>query len=295
MASRPLYGGQALIEGVMMRGPRAAAMAVRRPDGGIEVKVEKLGQWAGRVPGGSWPLVRGVVGLVESLAIGLGALSFSANVSSPEEEQLTPAQVRITMWISALLAVGIFVVLPTFVTGFLGRWGWSHLELNMAEGLLRVVLLVGYLLLISRMAEIQRVLEYHGAEHKTIAALEAGAPLTPLSVKRFSRFHPRCGTSYLLFVALVAVFVFSFLGWPSLFWRVTSRLILLPLVAGLAYEVLRLSARGGDALWARAVAAPGLWMQRWTTREPDEEELEVAIAALEAAREAEEEAEVRQA
>ncbi|MBT9259106.1 MAG: DUF1385 domain-containing protein [Clostridiales bacterium] len=295
MAAQPLYGGQALIEGVMMRGPQVAAMAVRRPDGGIEIRVEKLGQWAHRVPGGRWPLVRGVVGLVESLAVGLGALSFSANVASPEEEQLTPGQVRWTMVLSALLAVAIFVILPTWVTGFLVRWGWSHLALNMAEGLLRVILLVGYLLLISRMEEIQRVLQYHGAEHKTIAAFEAGAPLTPRSVQQFPRFHPRCGTSYLLFVALVAVFIFSFLGWPSLFWRVTSRLLLLPLVAGLAYEVLRLSAKGGEALWARAVAAPGLWMQRWTTREPDEGQLEVAIAAFMAVREAEGHGEVREA
>lgn len=275
-----VYGGQAVIEGVMMRGPRSMAVAVRRPDGGIALDQKDLGQWARRWPWARLPVVRGLVTLAESLSLGFGALMFSASAASQEDEQLTPAQMRWTVAVATIAGLGVFVVLPTWLIGLLRHAVHSSLQLNLIEGLLRLAILWAYLYGISRTAEIQRVLQYHGAEHKAIAAFEAGLPLTVAHAARQSRFHPRCGTSYLLFVALVAVALFALMGWPSLLWRVASRLVLLPLVAGLAYELLRFSARYETRLWARCIVAPGLWMQRLTTREPDERQLEVAIAAL---------------
>lgn len=278
-----VYGGQAVIEGVMMRGPDTMAVAVRRPDGGIEVRRDRLGRWAERLPGGRWPLVRGLVTLAESLSLGFGALMFSANAASEEDEQLSPSEMRWTVVVATAVGLGVFVVMPTWLIGLMRGAVHSNLYLNLIEGGLRLLILWGYLFAISRTREMQRVLEYHGAEHKSIAALEAGDALTPESAARHSRFHPRCGTSYLLFVALVAVALFALIGWPSLLWRVLSRLVLLPVVAGLAYEILRASARFEGSGWARAVQAPGLWMQRLTTREPDRDQLEVAITALRAA------------
>ncbi|MBE3589770.1 MAG: DUF1385 domain-containing protein [Firmicutes bacterium] len=264
----------------MMRGPRCMAVAVRRPDGGIALEQRDLGEWLRRWPWARLPLVRGLVTLAESLALGFGALMFSAGAASEEEDPLTPGQMRWTVVAATAAGLGLFVVLPTWLIGLLRHAVPSSLGLNLIEGAVRLGILWAYLYAISRTAEIQRVLQYHGAEHKAIAAFEAGLPLTVENAARQSRFHPRCGTSYLLFVALVAVALFALLGWPSLLWRILSRLVLLPVVAGLAYELLRLSARHETRLWARWVAAPGLWMQRLTTREPDAAQLEVAIAAL---------------
>lgn len=282
-----LYGGQAVIEGVMMRGPERMAVAVRQPDGAIVVHEEAVGRWAERLGLGRWPLLGGLVTLAESLSLGLAALMFSANAASEPDERLTRGEMRWTVAIATVVAVGVFVVLPTWLVGLLAGAFRSSVALNLVEGTARVAILVAYLYGISRTREMQRVLGYHGAEHKAIAALEAGARLAPETVRAFPRFHPRCGTSYLLFVAFVALVLFTAFGWPSFIVRVVSRIVGLPLVAALAYELLRASARRPGALWARCVQAPGLWMQRLTTREPDEGQLEVAIAALEAVRRAE--------
>lgn len=293
-AVQPTYGGQAVIEGVMMRGPRRMAVAVRRPDQTIAVRDTEVVPWSARWPFLKWPVVRGAVGVIEALALGLDALMYSANqVAETEEEQLTSGQMTLSMVMAVFLAVGIFVVLPTWAIHFLEPMITSSFMLNLVEGALRFVILTLYIMSISLMPDIRRVLQYHGAEHKVIHTIEAGQALTVDNARRFPTLHPRCGTSFLLFLALISVFVFAFTGWPNIWERLLVRLGFFPLVAGLAYEVIRLSGRafrGECALWLKPFIAPGLWFQKLTTREPDDSQLEVAIVALEAAMEVNEHA-----
>lgn len=275
------YGGQAVIEGVMMRGPDRAAVAVRAADRTI-VRVERgLTPPAARWPVFRLPVLRGMAALWEALTLGVWSLLWSANQSLEQEgESLSPLEAVATVALAAGLAVLLFAAAPTYLTGLVrgflpGPVFWS----NLVEGLVRIGILVAYIAAIARMKDVQRVLEYHGAEHKAINAHEAGWALEVGSVRRASRFHPRCGTSFLLYVVLVAAFLFSFFGWPGLVARIALRLALLPLVAGLAYEVLKWSSRSRSAL-AAALAAPGIWLQRMTTREPSDDQIEVAIDAL---------------
>lgn len=280
--NRPVqYGGQAVIEGVMMRGPRESAIAIRLPDGEIEVSRQEISSWASR-PILKLPVVRGFVALVQSLIVGTKALTFSANKAAgeEEEEEIGFAAMALTIVIAFGLGLLLFVGVPTgaayLIQGKIPGVVWQ----NLLEGGIRLLVFFLYILAISRLADIQRVFQYHGAEHKAIYTYEAGQPLTVENARKFSTLHPRCGTSFLLIVVVVSIFVFAFLGLHPLWWRIVSRVLLMPLVAGVAYEILRFSARHLESPWLHWMVVPGLLLQRLTTREPDDGQIEVALAAL---------------
>jgi uncharacterized protein YqhQ len=281
---RPVqYGGQAVIEGVMMRGPRECAIAVRLPNGEIELSHLPLNTWVQK-PIWKLPLLRGFAALIDSLIVGTRALTFSANRSLAEDEEVEEElgfwEMALTIGFAFALAIVLFVVLPTgaahlfkgTITGSVGQ--------NFLEGAIRLIVFFLYIVLISRLKDIQRVFQYHGAEHKAIFNHESGKELTVENARLFPRLHPRCGTSFLLIVVVVSIFVFAFVGIHPLWWRILSRVILLPLVAGIAYEILKFSARNFDSPWLHWLIVPGLLLQKLTTREPDEAQLEVALAAL---------------
>lgn len=281
MKAKTNIGGQAVIEGVMMRGPGHIATAVREPAGTITVKKEPLVSITDRFPLLKKPMLRGVVALVESLVYGLKALSFSAQASGEEEEQLSARDIALTMVVAFGLAVVLFVIIPTWAAKYIHSATEDPMLLNLFEGFLRLAIFFAYVGGISVMKDIRRVFAYHGAEHKTIHAYEAGVPLDVEHVRPFSTLHPRCGTNFLLIVMLVSIFVFAFLGWPDLWLRIASRVALLPLIAGIGYEVIRYAGRS-DKKWVAVAIAPGLWLQKLTTREPSDDMIEVAICALEA-------------
>lgn len=275
------YGGQAVIDGVMMRGPDAYAVAVRTPAGDIVTQRTER-----PIPGKRHPLlklvfVRGLAALVDSLTVGVQALLWSANQSlAEEEEKLSGTESALAIGIALVAAIGLFMLLPTLVAAPLLRVGASPALINLAEGLFRLAILVGYMWLIGRWSDVRRVYEYHGAEHKVINAYSAGADWRRAAASgAFSAIHPRCGTAFLLFVVVISVVLFSFFGWPSLWVRLATRLGFLPVIAGLAYEIIRLSDRTRFAP-IRWLVAPGWWLQRLTTREPDAAQLEVAATAL---------------
>ncbi|HEY6627797.1 MAG TPA: DUF1385 domain-containing protein [Acidimicrobiia bacterium] len=271
-------GGQAVIEGVMMRAPGAWSVAVRQPDSTITARREPLARLSERNRAARIPFVRGVLILWESLSLGFRALSWSAEKASGEEEEpLTSSQIGWTMVVAVVLFAGLFIVLPAIAAGFIS--GDSGILFNVVEGLLRLGLFVGYIWAIGRSAEIGRVFEYHGAEHMSIHAYEAGEPLSVESVRRYPPEHPRCGTSFLLIVVLGSIIFFSFFGRPGWAFLIATRLIGIPLIAGVAYELLRWSGTRGGWL-ASALAAPGIWLQKLTTRVPDESQIEVAISSL---------------
>ncbi|MDR3541152.1 MAG: DUF1385 domain-containing protein [Desulfosporosinus sp.] len=281
---RPVqYGGQAVIEGVMMRGPRESAIAVRLPDGTIELTHLKLNSWATK-PILKLPLIRGFVALVDSLIVGMRALTFSANRSMGEEDggedELGFWEMALTIGIAFALGLLLFVGLPTGMAYLLRGKVTGTMWQNLLEGAIRLVVFFMYILLISRLKDIQRVFQYHGAEHKAIFTYEAGAELIVENARPFPRLHPRCGTSFLLIVVVVSIFVFAFVGLHPLWWRLLSRMLLMPLVAGIAYEILKFSSRHLESPWLRWLIVPGLLLQKLTTREPDDAQLEVALAAL---------------
>lgn len=285
-------GGQALMEGIMMRGPEKICVAVRRPDGTLDMTYEdvKHHRWQ------KIPLVRGAAAMIENLVLGYRYLMHSAEVSMPDEAEAEPG--RFEKWLTehtgpavqnffmalaavcgGLLAIVLFMVLPTAIVGLVDSFvplDWGKVLL---EGLLKIALFVGYLFLCTRMKEIHRVFEYHGAEHKTIACYEAGEELTVENVRRHRRFHPRCGTSFMILVLIVSILLFSVLPWSSTGLRVVLKLLLLPAVMGVSYELIKLAGRY-DNLFTRIISAPGLWLQRLTTFEPDDSMIEVAIAAV---------------
>ncbi|ERT59625.1 DUF1385 domain-containing protein [Megasphaera vaginalis (ex Srinivasan et al. 2021)] len=286
---KPIYvGGQAVIEGVMMRGPEYIATAVRTPSGEITVKKDPIRSVGDRFPILKKPFLRGSVALGESLVYGMRSLSYSAQASGEEDEQMSDRQIALTMLFSAALAIVFFVVVPTFGAKFIPGVASDPFRLNIVEGVLRLVVFLLYIWGISLTGDIRRVFEYHGAEHKTIWAYESGLALTVENVRKQSRLHPRCGTNFLLIVMVVSIFVFAFLGWPSLPVRILSRVVLMPVVAGISYEMIRLASRTENPLVA-ALFKPGLWLQYLTTREPHADQIEVAISALEAAKPAEKE------
>jgi uncharacterized protein YqhQ len=292
MASEPRYmGGQAVVEGVMMRGARTWAVAVRDPDGGIEVVTHEVPTWSER-----WtkiPVVRGVTALAESLGLGFKALAWSAERQMPEEERISSRAMGWTMGVALVFFTAIFLVLPSLVNrGVADAFGVSGFEYHLVEGAIRLAIFIGYLVLIAQLKDIKRVFEYHGAEHKAIAAYENGVELTPESAQRFSTEHVRCGTNFLLTVMVVTIFVYAFVGRPSLPYLILSRIVLIPVVAGVSYEVIRFAAKHMERRWVRALMRPGLALQRLTTREPSLDQLEVAIASLRAAMTAEQLAEV---
>jgi uncharacterized protein YqhQ len=285
--SLPSYGGQAVLEGVMMRGSQTCAIAVRSPQGSIVYKDIPLGAlYRSRLA--RLPFLRGLFVLWDSLVLGVSALTFSANVQTGEDEPIDPRSMALTMLVSLVLGVGFFFLLPAGLSHLLESVvGWHSWWANLAEGFFRLALLIGYIWVIGQLADIERVYGYHGAEHKTINAFAAGVELTPEQVKSFPREHPGCGTAFLLTVVVFSILLFSALGPLPLFPKLISRLILLPLLAALAYEYIRFTARLQPYRWARPLIAPNLWLQRLTTREPDETMLEVAIAAFKKMREAE--------
>jgi uncharacterized protein YqhQ len=275
------YGGQAVIEGVMMRGMHHMAIAVRRPSGDIFVHSEPLSAWIYKHPIAKWPFVRGLTMLWDQLVLGMRALMFSADVALEEEGvEFGGPVVWGTVLVSLLVGVALFVVVPMLLVGLVDRYITTALLSNLAEGLVRVLFYLAYLVAVSRMPEIRRVFAYHGAEHKTVNAYEAGVPLTAEDVGQFNTAHTRCGTSLMLMVLALFVLLSTLMGRPPLLWRLLSRLVLIPVVAALSYEFVKFTTRNYDRAWVRLLVAPGFWLQRLTTREPDESMLKVSIAAL---------------
>jgi uncharacterized protein YqhQ len=289
-------GGQAVLEGVMMRGVSTWAVAVRKPapegpavpegaKGEIEVTSEPLVSWAKRHRILRLPVIRGVVALAESLKIGFRALGISANAQLAEEDDAEPIgglTWAFTIALSLALAIGLFFVLPVGATSLIKDELGSALLFWLVEGVLRTAIFIAYIVAISRLPDLRRVFEYHGAEHKTISCFEAGDELAPERAQRYSRLHPRCGTSFLLIVMVLAIFVFAPIGLPEWYWLLASRILGIPLIAGLSYEVIKWAGRNRRKRWVRALMWPGLMLQNLTTREPDHDQLEVAIAALNA-------------
>ena len=276
------YGGQAVIEGVMMRGSRTMAVALRHPDGQIVVKTEPLNEALYCGPISRIPFLRGLVMLWDALGLGMKALMMSADVAAGEEVSFSGPASWGTALLGIGLGVGLFMLLPSFLVGLLAPYIPSEWLTSLFEGIVRLLLIVGYVWVISLMPDMRRVFAYHGAEHKTVNAYEAGMRLTVDKVRPFSTAHTRCGTAFLLTVVVLTFLIFAPFRPPSLLWRMLSRIALLPVIAGIAYEFLRLTARLADRPWMRVIVAPNLALQRLTTREPDDEMLEVAIAALKA-------------
>src|SRR4051812_20442576 len=284
MATRDApVGGQAVLEGVMMRGVSTWAVAVRKPEGEIDVQSFPLVSWTKRHRALRWPIIRGVVALVESLSIGFKALGISANAQLGEDEEDISSGVWAGTIVAALaLAIGLFFVVPVGLTSIFKDKLGSAFLFWLVEGVLRTSIFLGYLWMLSRLRDLRRVFEYHGAEHKTISCFEAGEPLTPENAQKYSRLHPRCGTSFLLIVMIVAIFVFAPLGLPAWYWLVASRILGVPLIAGLSLGVTRGGGKNRRKRWVRAIMWPGMQLQKLTTREPDLSQLAVAVASLEA-------------
>jgi uncharacterized protein YqhQ len=286
------YGGQAVLEGVMMRGPSCWAVAVRTPEGGIQEVVREVSSPMKRHRIWRLPVVRGVIALGESLAIGFRALAISANVAAREEDEegnvvteITRGQIIFSFVIAIGFALMLFKVGPALVTNWLpiDDTAWFVI----VEGVIRVSVFILYIGLIGLLPDLKRVFQYHGAEHKTINALEGGSELTPEQVQKFSLIHPRCGTAFLLWVMVLGIFVFALVGRPVWYWLIVSRILLLPVIAGLAYELIRYAGKHQDNRVLMTLLAPGLWLQRLTTREPSLDQVEVSIRAIEEVRRAE--------
>ncbi len=312
-------GGQAVIEGVMMRGPSKTAIAIRKPDGDIDIDIKPNSSLVAKLKLTKIPIIRGIVAFFDSLILGVGATMHSAefiDIESEQEEKPSKFDeflekhfgekaLDVVMWIavafSLVIGVGLFMLLPTAIAGtiksvllnetfikfspeFINAAKpviTNHVVLNLLEAFTRIIIFMIYMLLVSKLKDMQRVFEYHGAEHKTIACYEAGEELTAENAKKYTRFHPRCGTSFLLIVMVISILFFSFLTWDNVWTRMGTRLLLLPVVAGVSYEIIKIAGRGKSKCIA-FLTKPGLWMQKLTTREPDATQLEVAIASLKA-------------
>lgn len=288
-------GGQALIEGILMRGPKDVAIAVRKPDNEIVLKKMKLNTLGMRYKVFRLPFIRGVVGLIESLIFGLKALMYSAEFFEVEEEKEKPSifdrvfkdkaedvEVAFSLVTSFVIAIGLFIILPTFLTNLFKEKVSSSILLNLVEGIIRIALFLIYVVLVSRMEDTKRIFEYHGAEHKTIHCYESGEELIVENVKKYPILHPRCGTSFLFMVMIVSILVLSFFGWPNPLQRFLIRFVMIPFVAGISYEINRLIGKSNSKL-AYIISYPGLMLQKIATvKEPDESQIEVAIEALKA-------------
>ena len=274
-------GGQAVIEGVMMRDANKTATAVRLPNGEIEVETHPVTSIRDRYPVLNLPLIRGSVIMVESLVIGMRALSFSAQAAGEEDEQMTKKEIAMTILFALVLASVLFIVIPTGAAHLAAAYTDDPVVFNLIEGGIRLLVFLLYIWGISLMGGIRRVFQYHGAEHKTIHCYEAGEALTVENVQKFPRLHPRCGTNFLLIVMVVAIVFHVFFGWPDLWLRILSRLAVLPVVAGVSYEIIRFAGRSENHI-VRIMITPGLWLQYLTTRPPADEMVEVAIESLKA-------------
>ncbi|MFC2108718.1 DUF1385 domain-containing protein [Candidatus Bipolaricaulota bacterium] len=278
---KPLIGGQAIIEGVMMQNGDRVAVAVRRQSDGeiltrslpARFRFKKLGQI---------PLLRGLFRLYDMMSLGLRALNLSTQLAFPEDEQMSKGGTFVTFAIAIAVAIAAFVVLPLYLTSFIpGLTSGNSIAFNLVEGLIRLSFFFVYLFLISKMKDIHRVFQYHGAEHKVVYTYEADEELTVENAQEHTTLHPRCGTAFLMTVFVIAILIFSLAGNPTLWLKILSRLLLLPVVAGVSYEVLRFTGRNYDRWWIlRALAQPGLWLQKLTTSEPDDDMIEVAIASM---------------
>jgi uncharacterized protein YqhQ len=278
------YGGQAVIEGVMIRGRKYLVTALRKPDGTVSVDKQPLPSlYTGKLR--SMPLFRGIIVIIESLVLGMKALFHSANEALEEEgEKVSGWWMWLMLFISLAFAVALFFLAPLFLTNLLNIR--DPFLFNLVDGLIRLAIFVLYLWLVSLMPDIKRVFAYHGAEHKTVNGYEAGVPLEPESLKKFSKAHIRCGGSFLFVVLITAIIVFSLVGKPALWLMVLSRVLLFPVISALGYEVFYFGARHTSNIFVKIILAPGLWVQSFTTREPDNSQLEVAIAAMKVAVEA---------
>jgi len=266
-----------------MRGVRTWAVGVRKPEGEIDVQKFPLVSWAKRHRVLRWPIIRGVVALVESLKIGFNALNIAANAQLGEDEEPISGGMWVgTMVVALLFAVGLFFVVPVGLTSLFKDKLGSAFLFWVVEGILRTAIFLGYIWMLSRLRDLRRVFEYHGAEHKTISCFEAGDPLTPENAQRYSRLHPRCGTSFLLIVMIVAIFVFAPIGLPAWYLLVLTRIVGVPLIAGISFEIIKFAGRNRRRRWVRIIMFPGLQLQKLTTREPDLDQLAVAIAAMQA-------------
>ncbi|RJO62729.1 MAG: DUF1385 domain-containing protein [Dehalococcoidia bacterium] len=291
MAEKFRYGGQAVMEGVMMRGAKTIATVVRRPNGTLAKDVHPLhsiytGRWR-RVP-----FTRGVIALLEAMILGTQSLIFSTNVALEDTDEPKPGEVKkestklggATLWLvmlaSLAFSIGLFSILPLFLSKWLMPGMQGSLPFNLLEGVIRLAIFLAYLWGVGFMPDIRRVFSYHGAEHKTIHAYEAGVELTPENVQKYTTAHARCGTAFLLAVMLIAILVFSLVGKQTWWWLIASRILLLPVIAAIAYEVTQYGARHMDNIFIKWLVAPGLWLQSLTTKQPDDKMVEVAIAAL---------------
>lgn len=287
-------GGQAILEGVMMRGKRMYAVAVRKPNKDIVVDKKKVKSSQDRPSFLKLPIIRGSVALIDSLIIGMKSITFSASFFDTEEEEpskmdkylenkfgdkLNDIMISISVVIAVLMAVGLFMVLPTWISSFFNRFIPGSWVLGIVEGLVRILIFILYLVLITRMNDIKRVFQYHGAEHKTINCFESDEDLTVENVKKHTRLHKRCGTSFLIIVMIVSMVVFLFLRTDIVLYRILSRIILVPVIAGISYEIIKWAGKS-DNMLVKIVSAPGMALQLVTTKEPDDSMIEVAIAAL---------------
>lgn len=296
-------GGQAVIEGIMMRGPKESAVAVRKPDGEIIVEKKPINSFVAKYKINKIPFVRGVFSFVESLVEGTKALMFSAEFFDIEEDDMKNKKEEMTeeelkkqetkdkkalnfaiyssVVIALIFSVGVFMMLPTFLVGLVRDYAniSNNILTTLIEGVTRILIFLIYIILVSKMEDIKRVFQYHGAEHKTIFCYEAGEELTVENVKKQKRLHPRCGTSFLILVMIISIILFSFISWDDKIMRIVIRLLLLPVVAGISYEIIKFAGRH-DGLIVKILSAPGMWLQKITTNEPDDSQIEVAIVAL---------------
>jgi len=294
-------GGQAVLEGVMMKAPERMAIAVRRSDGTIEIRSKEVTSIKDRYPLLKWPILRGIVNFAETMVLGVRSLMDSAELYGGEEveEQYKPS--RFEAWISEktgknvedvmvafalIMAIGfailLFVIMPAFLTSLLHRWIGSNMVMSLVEGFIRLATFLSYIAIISRLKDIKRVFQYHGAEHKTIHCYEHEEELTVENARKYTTLHPRCGTAFLLIVMVISIFVFSLLSWNNLLVRILTKILLLPIVAGISYEIIKW-AGASDSKWVGIIMYPGLILQKLTTREPDDGQLEVAIYSFKAA------------
>ncbi len=280
MGKRFYYGGQAVIEGVMIRGRKAIVTAVRRPNGEMTMKVQPLSPiytgWMKRTP-----LTRGIIVLIEAMVLGIKSLLYSANVSlEEEEEEISGKTAWVMIGVALVLAIVLFVIAPLFLTRLINPYIHSSLVFHLIEGLIRIIIFIAYLKLVGLIPDIKRVFTYHGAEHKVVNAYEDGVPMEVEAVRKYDTAHVRCGTSFLFVVLIIAIVVFSFVGRPSLWLMVLSRILLIPVIAALGYEVIYFGANHIKNALVRTVLAPGLWLQALTTKEPDDSQIEVALSAI---------------
>ena len=290
-------GGSAVMEGVMMRGPKEIATAVRKPDGEIELDKRAVSSLVTKYHVNKIPVIRGVFSFFDSMICSIRALMWSAEFVDLEDEtseskfdkwlsdkfgdKVKDIVIYFSLFVAMIFSIGLFFILPNIITGFLGGFIKSNLLKTLIEGIVRIAIFLGYVLAVSQMEDIKRVFQYHGAEHKTIFCYEAGLDLTVENARNMSRLHPRCGTSFLVFVMVISIVLFSFISWDNMWTRLGMRLLLLPVVAGISYEIIRWAGKSKSKVVC-IISRPGMWLQKITTREPDDSQLEVAITAMKA-------------